>query len=202
MKSLTAASLMIIAGSIIFLIASFSPTSRVYGEPLPEGRLAIINESRNAWTITQILFSVGAVAVAAGVSAAAFSLRPRQTHFLPIASVLSLAAGALLLTWYAYFKFADPQTWVHHHISNPIFLGYTFLTQAGLFLFGIALLRGGNLRRTSWFLLSAVAITFILTLIFRDMPPFVYYLMTLPVGIGLYRKELSSQKELSRALQA
>ena len=53
--------IIVIAGSILFLIAAFSPISRVYATPTASDRLELINLSPRAWIVSQVLFALGAI---------------------------------------------------------------------------------------------------------------------------------------------
>lgn len=57
----------ILVGSVFFLIAAFSPVSRVFGEPLAENKLDIIMRSLNQWKVTQFLFVSGAIVTGIGI---------------------------------------------------------------------------------------------------------------------------------------
>jgi hypothetical protein len=181
------AGIVLITGAILFLAASFSPISRVHAEPTAAGKLEIITASPTAWAFSQILYSLGALATVAGVGMAAYSLR-HHTPTLPLLlAVLALASGALFFAGYAYFRAVDPQAWVQ--VTPPMwpFLAYTFLTQAGLLLFGLAWLRTPLPRWPGWLMLGGAILLFTLTVIFGDMPPLAYYLLTLLAGIMFYR---------------
>lgn len=43
----------------------------------------------------------------------------------------------------------------------------------------------------SWTLIVGSGLFFVLYAIFRDMPPFVYYLLTIPLGIALLKASTS-----------
>ena len=177
----------IIAGSVVFLIAAFSPISRVFGLPSPDARLQLINSSLRAWSVSQVLFSVGAVVTAFGVILAASALRTRP------GSPLLYVAGALLLvgsaawSWSVYLRAINPGAFIHGTLPGWHFVVYTLLTMASFVLIGAALLRMGFPAWAGWLLLAASLLFFILYLIFKDMPPFVYYLLGAVLGVVLFR---------------
>jgi hypothetical protein len=57
--------------------------------------------------------------------------------------------------------------------------------QAGLAILGYALLRSDLPTWIGWMLIGSMALLFVLTLIFRDMVPLMFYLVTLILGIAL-----------------
>jgi hypothetical protein len=185
-------SILIILGSLLFLSASFSPISAVHMEPTAAGKLALINASPGAWLLSQILYSLGAVLVASAIAGVVYRHRQSYSPALTFLIYLSLLVGALFFLVYAVFRTTNPQAWVQITPPHPQFLGYTFLTQLGLLLFGAALLKAGYPSWLGWLLVSSMIVLFVLTVVFRDMPPFAYYLLALIVGVALFirnRKE-------------
>ena len=57
---------------------------------------------------------------------------------------------------------------------------------AAFALLGYSLLQMGFPSWSAWLLIGGTLLLFVLYLVFRDMPPFVYYLMGLVLGIVLY----------------
>ncbi len=178
----------LIAGSLIFFAASFSPLSRVHMEASVEGKMAIITQAPSAWVLVQVLYGAGAVLTAAGIGSAAYQLRRSSRLALWVPAAAATFVGSLFFASYAVFRAVNPQEWVKITPPDPAFFAYTLLTQAGLFLFGLVLLSSLYPRWLAWLFSASMLVLFILTLVFRDMPPFAYYLISLPAGIAFLRK--------------
>jgi hypothetical protein len=189
------AGLALILGSLAFLIASFSPISMVYSEPSPEVRLAMIQAANGAWVTSQFLHGLGALVAAVGIVLLSFSKSRGQVFLLALAALV-FSAGTIFFFAYVYPRAVDPQGWVYGQFPNPMFLTYTYLTQVGMLLFGLALLRTGFSGKMSWTLAAGAVVLFALTLAFGDMPPFVYYLALLPAGVLLYRNSFIPAQEI------
>jgi len=181
---------MISIGSILFIVAAFSPISRIFGISSSEQKLEIILAAPNQWIIAQVLFALGSLTAAAGLSLIAVHFRTQSFSFYLNLSVMFLLIGAVLWSWHVYLRAIDPQLFVEGGIPIWYFAAYTFLTQIGLVLFGIALLRMEIQNWIGWLMIGSMGLFFLLTIIFRDMPPFVYYAITLAAGIMLYRDGL------------
>ena len=69
-----------------------------------------------------------------------------------------------------------------------LFIVYSVLTQAGLVLIGIFFLKSDIVNWIGWMFIIGAAIFFVLMVIFKDMPPFVYYVLTLIASIVLFIK--------------
>jgi hypothetical protein len=190
-------SIVIILGSILFLAASFSPMSSVYMEPTAEGKLTIIQSSPGGWVLKQVLYSLGALLTAGGFSAVAYRLRGSISRLhLPI--IVTLLAATVFFLAYVVFRTVNPETWVQIPPPHAQFLAYTFLTQAGMLLLGIALLQSGYPRWLGWLITGSMVALFVLTMILRDMPPLAYYLLGLVVGFVLLRRKQPFQQQQSQ----
>jgi len=133
----------IMAGSILFIIAAFSPASMVFGEPSAEKKLKMIMQSLNQWKISQLLFAAGAIVTAIGIVLLGYLFR-----YHTIANILYLSATMIMLaaifwSWHVYMRAVDPPAFTEGRIPVWLFAVYTLLTQAGLIVLGVALLRMG-----------------------------------------------------------
>jgi hypothetical protein len=172
-------------GSLLFLMAAFSPVSRVFGVSTAEKQLAIINGSLRGWRLSQALFAAGALITALGVGLLAFSLRWLSMPVLYLPAVL-LLVGALAWSTHVYLRAVDPQAFVAGALPAWHFRLYTWLTLAGFFLLGYQMIAlFGVAAWQAWFLMGASLVIAILYLAFRDMPPFVYYLLALVLGVSM-----------------
>jgi hypothetical protein len=79
----------------------------------------------------------------------------------------------------------DPDAFAEGSWPRWPLLAYFMLTEAGLAILGYALLRGDLALWIGWMLISSMVLLFLLTLIFRDMPPLMFYTVTLILGIAL-----------------
>lgn len=188
MNSLRISALVLIAGSILFLMAAFSPISMAFfPERDPAKQLEIVLSSKRAWVISQIFFTSGAVVAAAGMGLAAYQWRILPGSKMAYVGFAVIGIGAILWVWDCYLRAGDPQALVEGTLPTWPFIGYTLLTQAGLVLVGVVMLRSALPSWVGWMVISGALVFFVLYLIFKDMPPFVYYVLTLITGIMLYR---------------
>lgn len=179
--------LTIIIGSILFLVAAFSPVSRIFGEPSPEKKLNIIMQSLNQWKVTQFLFAAGAIVTGIGIGLTGILFRNHSVTTTIYLSAALILLAAVFWVWHVYLRAVYPLAFTDRKIPVWLFAVYTLLTQAGLIVFGIALLSTGLPSCTGWLMIGSMVFFFLLTIIFKDMPPFVYYLMTLVIGVMIYK---------------
>ncbi len=82
--------IVIILGSVLFLIAAFLPISRVFPEPSAVRKLEIIRDAPNAWLVAQIFFALGAMVTVIGLALVAYRFRDQSFTVLMHASVAVL----------------------------------------------------------------------------------------------------------------
>lgn len=182
------AAVVIIVGSILFLIAAFSPISMAFfTERDPARQLAIATEGKRAWIMSQILFSSGGLVTAVGTGLTAVHLRNIPNGILAYLAFALLLIGAMLWVWQIYIRTGDPRALIEGTIPAWPFTAYTLLTQFGLAILGVVLIRTAVPDWTSWMLILGAIISFLLFIGLKDMPPFVYYILFLVLGIMLFR---------------
>lgn len=177
---------LIIAGSAIFLCAAFTPiSSRVFPERSASRKLEAIRASPTAWSVTQIMFGLGALVTVVGIGALAYGLPRQPSVWLIWTSVAVLILGVVLWLWLLYGRTVDPVAFAEGRWPRWPLMAYFLLTEAGLSILGYALLSSDLPTWTGWMLIVSMALLVVLTLIFRDMVPLMFYLVTLILGIAL-----------------
>ncbi len=176
--------LLVILGSIIFQVGAFTPVSiTVFSRSDGSRRLAAIEARRRSWRFSQVFFALGPIVVAAGVGLAVSRLPGALVRWLALAAFAALAVGAGPWIWHVYRRAVDPRAFVTGSIPAWLFTVYSLLTQVGLALFGLALLGAGIPPWVGSMLLGAAAVLMIVFLLRRDIPPFIYYVLTLINGV-------------------
>lgn len=171
--------IILLIGSVLFIMAAFMPISSVFTEPVPEKRLAIINAAPDSWRLAQVFFGSGAVVAAIGLFVAYLFLRGKHASAASLIAFLLALIGALLWGWHTYLRAMDPEAFARGSLQLRWLAGaYFILTPAALFAFGIAIRRARYTRWLGWLNIGA-AIVFILELIVSgDMIPLLYYVIT------------------------
>jgi len=185
MEFQSAAALVLALGSALFACGAFLPVSRVYRIDTPDAKLELIRSHRRMWAVHQASMGLGSAVTGVGLALMAAVLRPASATLLASVGVVAAASGSVLWMRHVYLRIGDPSAFASGSLPIWQFLVYSFLTQASLFLFGAAFLLGGFPLWMGIVLIAGALLTFCAYLVFRDVPPFVYYLFTLAVGIGI-----------------
>ncbi len=177
-----------IVGSILFLTAAFLPiSSRVFPQPSPAKKLESINADPGQWFAAQVLFALGAVVTVIGIALYAYYVRRHSFAGLIWASVVLLAVGAMPWLWQLYARTVDPAWFAEGRYPMWPYLVYFFVTEVGLAVFGVALLSAPLPTWVGWVVIVSMLLFAILTLIFRDMVPLAFYVVTLFAGVMFFR---------------
>ena len=175
-----------VLGSVLFIVAAFLPISfRVFPETSPARKLESIEAALGQWQAAQVLFGAGAVVTVLGIALYAMSVRREAFAPLVWTSVALLALAVVPWLWQVAARAADPERFAQGRSPTWAYLASFLITEAGLAALGVALLSSQLPAWVGWALIVYVAVLAVLTLVFRDMPPFAFYLATLVVGAVL-----------------
>jgi hypothetical protein len=173
-------------GSVMFLIAAFMPISYVYAERDVQAQIVRVQSSPTAWAISQILFALGSIVVAAGFAMLTLQLRGTRGAFFAYLGAAAITLGTLCWVVIVYRRATLP---LQEVFESPtfgwLFVAYTLLTQAALIAYGFAFLQALYPRRLGLGTVISATMLCVAYLVLKDMPPFAYYVITLAIGIRL-----------------
>ena len=182
------AAIVLIVGSILFQVAAFSPISLAFfTERNVARRMEIVLNDQRAWTVSQIFFALGAIVTAVGIGLAAYYLRKLPGSGLAYLGSAAILIGAALWAWHVFLRTVDATAFVEGLLPAWPFIVYTFLTQAGLAAVGFMLLRSEMPGWIGWTVIGGVVLLFLLYLLLKDVPPFLYYILTFLMGLAMIR---------------
>lgn len=181
------AAIILLVGSVLFIIAAFMPVSQVFVEPTPAAKLEIITSNRTAWSASQVLFGLGGSIAAIGLGFVAYHLHGTPGAVWAYIGLAAVILGAVLWDGHVYLRAIEPEGFVEGRLIGWLFPAYALLTQVGLLAFGVAYLLAGYPAWLGGVTVAGAVIFFIVYLIFKDIPPFVYCVLTFIAGIRLIR---------------
>lgn len=190
LKGLKYPAMITLGGSMLFLIAAFMPISKVYMEADSAARLQMIMDGRLQWNISQALFGLGALITAWGVGFFQVNLSDLPKVNLGWIAIMAISIGAILWSIHVYIRLTSPEGWINGDFPyiGHLFIIYSILTQLGLLLLGLMILDSDFTPWVGWMLAVGGALLFLLLVIFKDMPPFVYYVLTAIASIHILRQ--------------
>lgn len=173
-------------GSILFLIAAFLPYSRVFIEPDPDKKMTIITSMNRMWNVGHVFFSSGALLTVVALGILSYGFRNTKGVNWSYIGVALLFIGAVLWSWHVAERISNPEGFARGTNTPYLFVIYSVLTQIGLIFVGILLLNTFLANWVGWMFIIGGTLLFILMVIFRDMPPFAYYMITVITAVVLF----------------
>jgi hypothetical protein len=177
-------SLLVAAGSAIFIAGAFLPVSRVYVLRTADEKLAIMQGRPTMWNVHLGMMGGGAAMAAVGVAALPIGAAAPVT--VPaLAAAATMVAGTVLWGRHLHLRVRSPEGFASGRNPHWHFVVYTLLMQIGLLAFALALFRAGA-PTWMWVVPAAgTGLTLLAFAIFRDVPPLVHYIWLLAVAVGM-----------------
>ncbi len=178
-------SIVVVIGSIAFLIAAFMPITTVF---VIERDIARVQSRPVEWAASLILFGLGGAVTAVGLGLLTLQLRGANNAAGPGSlGFAAMALGAVCWGVIVYLRYTLPLEIV---FKEPTlgwwFIAYTLLTQAALIAYGFALFQAGYPRWLGLGTMGLAIASLATYVIFKDMPPFAHYVITFVIGVALW----------------
>lgn len=178
-----------IVGSLLLLLAAFSPIfNKYFLEPDVQKRIQIIEADPTGWAFNRSLFVAGIVIAGVGFLLMAWHIRRSQDVATSLPSYLAAGAGGIgaVLALHGYIAESgrSPQEIVTAPVGWTAY-AYILLTQLALLATGVVLLRAGYPRWFGSTVLILTALTVIVLVLVSAFPPLLFYLITLFIGVVL-----------------
>jgi hypothetical protein len=184
----------LISGFIVLVLGGliFTPPN-LYQERNIDVRMQIVEDFKSQFTIAQIASVVGAAGIAAGYLLLTLHLRGEETALWASLGAAALLLGNISLAILMLTAIPDPRAYLGRNAVEGSALsifdqGFTWLTIAGYFLYGIVFLRGDFPRWLAYFTLGFIFLVLIAALFIATAAVEIIFLMPLVVGIALLRR--------------
>ena len=162
---------------------SFPPV--IYTGKNAQEKLDLLAAKPRRWTLSQYLVILGGLVSMAGTVLLVF-LFSGSRGFLPaVIGAAGFVLGHVFWIWIVILRILKPQRQVTGEFPGWLFPSFSFLAQLGLAGFGVAFWLQGIHPLLGIVIFSGALLIFLLFLKFKGLPPFVYYLMTLVIGLVL-----------------
>lgn len=188
MTTVATAGVLLIVGSVVFVVGAAIGVPRVFGESNPQIREQMLEKHRRLWRIAQPFYGLGALIAGVGVGCLAVSdLSPGARATFAAAGV-AMTVGALAWVWSLYLRSTRVSEFAYGALPGWPFTVYVVLTVVGLALLGAGLLATDLPAGLGWLILGTDLVFLAAYLRLGDIPPFVFYVLLLVTGIALVRQ--------------
>jgi hypothetical protein len=175
---------LLIVGSVVFVIGAAVGVPGVFTQRDPQVRLRMLTERLRAWQLAQPLYGAGPAIAAAGVGFLA-AASDGGSRALLAAGCAALAIGTFAWGWSLYLRGTRVSEFAFSTLPGWPFATYVLLTISGIALLGLGLLVGAFRAWPGWTALGADVFFLAGYLRFKDIPPFVFYVLLVLVGAGV-----------------
>jgi hypothetical protein len=176
----TTAGWVLIVGAVLFVTVAFAPSSFVFGMSDPAKQREFLARHATSWRWGQIPFAAGAVVSAVGLLVLGVQL---DSVALTAAGVVATLAS---LPWAEHCR-QRARSWTDFldgRLPGWPFQVFVWGTLVALGVTGAVLLDSDLPRWTGVFALAATAVFTAAWLRFKDLPPFVFYVVTGVIGVA------------------
>lgn len=183
MSSWTAGWVLVVAGSVVFLLGAAIGVPRVFTTADPQERADLLAANVVRWRSAQVPYAAGPLLVAVGIGLAGRD-RAWSVGLVLTVAFLSLVAGALTWTLSCAARGIHPDDFARGRLPAWPFRAYVVLTIVGLAMLGVSLLLADNLHGAGWLVLALDASFVALYAATDDFPPFLFYIVLVVVGFA------------------
>ena len=180
-----AAALSLIAGSLVFGLGASIGVPGVFMLSDPQARLDLLEKRLFYWRVAQPLYVTGPLIAAIGVILLGASAHNDRATLLWILSGSLMLAGVVAWGIDCFLRGIRPVEFVFGRLPGWPFVLYVLATILGIGLMGAGFTAAGSSRWLCWPVIAA-DVGFLAFYVFtRDIPPFFFYALLLPVGTVL-----------------
>jgi hypothetical protein len=170
---------LLIARSILFFLGAGIDVPGVFPEADPQQSASHADRAPDHVPHRAAALRLDSMLVAAGVGCLAAAANGRGARGVLAASCLAVAIGVLACALSLYLRGTQVAEFARGTLPGWPFATYVLLAIGGLALLGLGLLAGRFPARLDWVVVGADVLFLVRYLWFKDIPPFVYYLLLL-----------------------
>jgi hypothetical protein len=181
------ASLLILGTFLIYTgFGAFPP--RIYTEKNTQEKLNLLAAQPRRWVLCQSLVILGGITNVVGAIFLLPLFREYGGALLVVIGVVVFLLGHVFWIWNLGLRTVHPEEFAKNELPGWLFRVYSILVLLGLASFGAAFWLQGIYQVLGAGLFLGALMILGSFLKFKDMPPFVYYAMTLAIGLPCFFK--------------
>ncbi|MFN2222282.1 MAG: hypothetical protein ACK2UH_07000, partial [Candidatus Promineifilaceae bacterium] len=185
MNQETVAGIALISGTALTYLGFGIFPSRIYTVRDIAIKLELVQTYPRRWSASQIGVILGAVASAIGFLLLAPLFQGTDGANLILFGVVAFLLGHILWIWHLILRIGDPPSFATAKLPSWHFTLYALLAPLGLLICGVSFWLLGAYNWLAIGLVVASLIYLAIMAIYRDIPPFLFYLLTLIIGMVL-----------------
>ncbi len=177
--------LLLILGNIVITTGFGAFPSLIYTGKNVQEKLDLLTAQPRRWVLSQLLLILGVLVLVAGTGFLLLLFRESKGILAAGIGAVGFVFGQVFWIWIVGLRIVEPWRQAKDEFPDWLFKSFSILTLLGLAGFGVAFwLQGKHWALGVGLFLGALLILG-LFLKLKGMPPIVYYLLTLAIGLAL-----------------
>jgi hypothetical protein len=185
MENIQITALVLILGTVLTATGFGIFPSQIYTEKNHLVKLNLLASKPQRWTLSQFVVILGSITTVAGSIFLIPLFRESQSAILVRLGVVGFVLGHVFWIWQLVLRIVQPKLFANDELPGWLFKSYSILILLALAGFGIAFWLQGNYIGLGAGILFGALLVLGLFLKSNNMPPIVYYAMTLTIGLTL-----------------
>ena len=179
--------ILLILGAVLTAIGFGIFPSQIYTEKSKQVKLSLLVSKPRRWILAQAVVILGGITTVVGsISLFIFLLYIDSQAALPLGIILAgFVLGHVFWIWQLVLRIIQPKLFANDELPGWLFTTYSVLTLLALAGYGVAFWLQGSYLVLGVGIFLAALLVLGLFLKFKGMPPIVYYVMTLAIGITM-----------------
>ena len=185
MENIRITALLLLLGPVLIATGFGIFPSQIYTEKNHLVKLNLLASKPQRWILSQWVVIFGSSTTVAGSIFLIPLFRESQNALLVRLGVVGFALGHVFWIWQLILRIVQPKLFANDGLPGWLFKSYSILVLLALASFGIAFWLQGNYIVLGAGILYGALLVLGLFLKSNNMPPIVYYTMTLTIGLAL-----------------
>ena len=177
--------LLLILGNILIATGFGAFPSLIYTGKNVQEKLDLLTAQPRRWVLSQLLLILGVLVLVAGTVFLVLLFRESQGILAAGMGAVGFVFGQVFWIWIVGLRIVEPWRQAKDEFPDWLFKSFSILTLLGLAGLGVAFWLQGIHRALGVGLFLGALLILGLFLKFKGMPPIVYYLLTLAIGLAL-----------------
>jgi len=176
--------LLILGTTLIYTGFGVSPWG-IYTEQNIQAKSKLLEAQRGRWFVGQAIVIFGGMVAVAGLLYLIPIFRDSQGALLAVMAGVAFVLGHIFWFWEVGLRAVRPQLFAKNELQGWWYRTYSIFVLLALAVLGAAFWVQGTHPVLGAGLFGGAGLTLVLTIIDKGVPPFVYYALTLAIGLTL-----------------
>lgn len=185
MNTIQTTALTLILGTVLIYTGFGAFPPRIYTEKSVREKLNLLAAWPRRWILSQSFVVLGAITQAAGSILLALVFSGSQGALAAKIGAVAFVFGHVFWIWHLGLRMVEPGRFARGELPGWLYRAYSIPTLLALASFGVAFWLQGIHRALGVGIFLGALLVLGLLFKFSDMPPFIYYLMTLAIALTL-----------------